>query len=480
MSCDNREDPAAILARQALGAGADSFCQDALGAAKAVWLDSLICAVAGQGAPGVAAATELMRDWGGKPEAALFFEDLRLPAPAAAFVNAAMIHALDFDDVHTQSTLHIGSVVVPAVCAAAHERTAGRTMLDALVVGIETAVRIRLAGASRSQGFLPTSLAGSFGAVAAAARLENLDLSQTLDAFGLNYTQVAGNRQALLDASLAKRLQPALAVRSALWAVALAKRGISGPRRIFNGEAGFYQLYMDGRVPDAEAFRRSSGEAWEVERVSTKRYPSCGACHPVQLAAEALYAEAVVRADQIRSVDLFGVAPLVAEPFDPTREPQVAAQFSAAWAVAHTLLRGAAGLSDYTDEAVRADREVIELARSIRFVDQPPDPAPGPGRDSPELTGETAHRLRPQGLILHTRDGRRILRASSPAEVTPRRPAGWGALEAKALDCARFAGVSADAMRELVAFVGQWDRSGDAGDLYRCLSPLRAPSSRSR
>lgn len=105
--------------------------------------------------------------------------------------------------------------------------------LAAMILGIELAARIGVAEHSRrrGQGFLPSSLAGSFGAVITAACLLGLSREQIVHALGINYAQISGNRQALLDASLTKRLQPAFAVRSALWAVDLARTGITGPRQ---------------------------------------------------------------------------------------------------------------------------------------------------------------------------------------------------------------------------------------------------------
>ena len=62
-------------------------------------------------------------------------------------------------------------------------------------------------------------------------------MEQTVHALGINYAQAAGNRQALFDKTLAKRLQPAFAVRSALWAAGLAECGITGPPEAIEGDA---------------------------------------------------------------------------------------------------------------------------------------------------------------------------------------------------------------------------------------------------
>ncbi|MCF7838417.1 MAG: MmgE/PrpD family protein [Candidatus Marinimicrobia bacterium] len=432
------------LTRHILAFTNEDIPASAYDAATRLLLDTLGCALAGRRAPGVEAVIEQMRDWGGKPEASLLFgEPGKLPMPNAAFANSALIHAQDLDDVFTPGTaLHLTSVIVPVMLAAAEASEAsGREALAAMILGIETAARIGVVGSSRqrSGGFLPSTLVGSFGAVVTAARLLGLSHEQTVHALGINYAQISGNRQALLDASLTKRLQPACAARSALWATALAARGITGPQRVSEGEAGYFTLYMNGEIPDAAEFLKPF-DAFAIEYVSTKRYPSCGACHSVQIAAERLREEEHLEPANIARVESFGIAPLVAEPFDLRDNPQVAAQFSGAWAVAHTLLRGPATLADYTDAAVRNDREVCELTRAIKPVPAPAD-LPPPPELHPLLEGQDA-KARRQGVIVYTRDGRRLMRSQAPCETFPLHPAPWAETEAKFNDCAAFANLA--------------------------------------
>jgi 2-methylcitrate dehydratase PrpD len=436
-------------------------------AGKIILLDALGCALAGRETSGLAAVTEQVCEWGGKPEARLLTEPLRVPMPQAAFVNAAAIHALDFDDIYIPGTLHLNCMLVPAMLAAAETAGAdGRSALAAFIQGYELAARIGVAEKSRrrTQGLLPTTLAGSFGAVFTAARLLGLSPEQTVHACGINYAQIAGNRQALLDASLTKRLQPAFAVRSAFWAVALAKRGLTGPLRIFEGESGYFKVYLNGEVPTVDEFVKS-GPALAVERTSIKRYPSCGAAHSVQIAAESLYEEESIPAENIARVEVFGVPSLVSEPFELGTNPQVKAQFSGAWAVAHTLLRGPAQLGDYTDEAIRADRAVQELAQKIIAV-PPPDDLPPPLQPNPAEGSVTAHEARYQGLVVHTSDGRRFLRCQAPCQTHKQQVCTWEHIEQKYRDCVDFAGIDPESPRQQLVAVRELDTADDISGLF--------------
>jgi 2-methylcitrate dehydratase PrpD len=428
-----------VLTRLGLCRKAEDITDAAYAAAKKMLLDALGCALAARNAPGVPEVVEQMRAWGGAPQATVLVEGCAVPAPNAIFANSTMVHAMDYDDIHMPGTLHITSVIVPSMLAAAEMSGAsGRDALAATIMGIEVAGRLGTVSRERrrSGAFLPSSLVGGFGAVVTDARLLGLSTKQCVDAMGINYAQTSGTRQALHDMTLTKRVQPAFAARSAMWAVELARRGITGPARALEGESGYWKAYMNGDVPGDDEF--AVEKPWyEVENVGVKRHTSCGGCHSAQDAAERLVAEEKLTPDQIERVELFGFRPggLVSGPFNVGENPQVDAQFSVAYAVALTLLRGPAGLEQFTDEAVRADREVAELAAAITYVERP-DSVPAELIEAPN--DYPPHTTRPHGVIVHTTDGRPLVRYRCPAQTFDARRMGFEDVAAKVRACARF------------------------------------------
>jgi 2-methylcitrate dehydratase PrpD len=95
--------------------------------------------------------------------------------PAAAWVNGALAHALDFDDTHARGSIHPSAPIIPAALAAAEMAgRGGRELLAAVVAGYEVQIRLSLALVPKDhydRGFHPTATCGAFGATAAAARL---------------------------------------------------------------------------------------------------------------------------------------------------------------------------------------------------------------------------------------------------------------------------------------------------------------------
>lgn len=437
----------------------DAPQQASTDAGQRLLLDAIACAAAARRAPGIEGIIAYARERGPTAErgGSLLFHDGRVALPEAAMVNAAMVHAWDLDDVLSDGCMpvHVTSVIVPTVLACGEAAGAtGRDVLAAMAAGIEVIGRLASAGRGRSRGpgFLPTTIFGGFGAVVAASRLLRLSDEQTVHALGIQYAQAAGNRQALLDHTLTKRLQPGFAASSAIESAMLARRGITGPRAALEGKAGFFAVYMNGDVPGGEELAGDLGPPF-IERVAMKRYPSCGACQHVQMAAERLVAQHDLRADRIERVELINCDPagIVTGPFVPGEHASVSAQFSAEWAVAHTLLRGPATLDHYTDDAVAGDREVTDFANTIT---RGPLPA---GVEPPEADA--------QGVAVHTTDGRRLVEMQAKSRTFP--PGGLPREELldKVGQCFRFAG-RGEACRDAVI------RSVESFPAADSLSPL--------
>jgi len=347
----------------------------AYAAAKKAVLDALGCAMAGYDAPGVEIVVEQTKRFGGKPEATIWFHGGKVPAPEATFANSVQTHALDLDDVHLPSVTHITSVIVPAAFAAGEATGAsGKETLAAVIMGIEVAGRVGRAYSSRRAhgGFLPTSVVGGFGASAAAARLRGLSPGQASHAMGVWYAHCSGNRQALLDRTLTKRIQPGIAARAGVFAAYLAERGVTGPNRIIGKQpAALLSIYGTrgewNMVPMEEIMEPR--DYYEVEQISYKRFACCGASHPLLEGVLALVLENDLKLDAVAEIDVYGVrGGLVGTPWRDAENPHVLAQFCAPYEVASVIKNRRFGPAEITRKRIAEDKEVDALARAVRFT----------------------------------------------------------------------------------------------------------------
>ena len=401
-----------ILAELALNTKSEDISPEAYEAAKKMIVDTIGCTIAGYKAEGIPEVIEQLLDWGGKEESTVLIYGRKLPAPLAAFANSAMSHALDYDHSHQPSMVgHILPSVLPVSLAAAEiTGCSGRDFLAAVILGFEVTARLGVAfrtaeakGGYFTMGFLPAGTIGGFGATASACRILGMDVEQTVHAMGINYAQAAGNRQALFDKTLTKRLQPAFTSRSVLWATMLAKRGITGPVHALEGSAGLFSIYKNAEPCLAEHLTEER-DFYEIERDTVKPHPCC--CFSQACTACELGSQHSFKAEDIELIQThMGSGPsLTGGAFFIGDNPQTNAQFSSAYVTALGVLRGRMGLKEIDSDQVRADTEVAELAG--RVVMAPIEEIPPPADPDESLIPWQKYGNRYQGVKVRTRDGK--------------------------------------------------------------------------
>lgn len=356
-------DTTRALARWVSALRFDDLPSEVVAAAKLQTLDTLAVAWAGSRAESVDPVRSVIAGIGGAPQARVWCFGDRLPATQAAFLNAMLAAALDYDTLHDRANVHSDGVVLPAALALAECRGAsGKALISALVAGGELMVRLGLAARS-APGWFYSSVFGAFGAAAAASNLLRLSETQTLHAMGIALSQAAGTQQPLLERSLTKRLQTAYAARQGVEAALLAEAGVTGPAQPLEGLAGIGTLYtqLDASLLD------DLGERYDSLGMTFKKFPSCMCNHAPIEAALRLGDETGAQPIDIESV-VVTVSPfmqrLTGAAFTPGDNPQVSAQFNVRYSVASTLLRRRFDARDIEPAAV-LDPSVLDLAKRV-------------------------------------------------------------------------------------------------------------------
>jgi len=312
---------------------------------------------------------------GGAPESSLLGGKAKVAAANAVLANGTLAHGLDFDDTREDAIVHTGCVAVTTALAVGEAVGAsGRTALEAMLAGVEVMCRVGLAvpGKFHARNFHPTALSGSFAAAASAGKLYGLTEDQLVHAFGICGSQASGIIQYLADGSWTKRFHPGWAAHAGVVAALLAQTGFTGPESVFEGRQGFYQAfaggYNEGRM---DHLLESLGKAWEVEHLTFKPYPCGSVAHPYMDCALRLRARHAIRPDQIAEIHCRtaqGPVPRLWEPLAEKRRPPngYAAKFSLPYLVAVMLVKGRAGLAEFTNEAVQ-DEAVLGAAAKVYY-----------------------------------------------------------------------------------------------------------------
>ncbi len=362
----------------------DDLPPDAIGKTKQCILDALgVSLAASRLGEGCRAFIDLATEQGGREQATLIGESRKVPVEAAALVNGALAHALDYEDSHDVALVHPNAPTVPAALALAEAfgPVSGKELIAAVAVGCDVAVRLSLAleVSIAEFGWYPPPILAAFGATAAAAKVLRLDEQQVRDALSLALCQATCSNEIIYSPqSVIRAVRDAFAARTGVTSALLAQRGIRGFDEPLEGRAGFFAAFARGQY-DAARLTRDLGRAFEITNISFKPWPSCRGTHAAIEAA--LACREAVPIESIESVTVHGgpMLRMLAEPRASKVQPATAidAKFSLPFTVATALVHGHVGLQSFQSECL-ADERVLRLAaRTTVSADAPPRTAIG-------------------------------------------------------------------------------------------------------
>jgi 2-methylcitrate dehydratase PrpD len=304
----------------------------------------------------------------------------------AAFTNGAFSQALEYDDTHNESIVHMSSPAVAAALALADAHPlSGRDLILAVALGNEISCRVGSvsSGELHKRGFHPTGIFATFGAAYLASKLLGLDAEAMARAAGIAGSFASGLLECWVDGTQTKFLHPGWSAQSGIVAAHLAKAGTTGPAAVFEGRWGLFASH----VQQAEAHRdftridNKLGDLWESRNASFKPFPSAHVIHPYITAAIRLHAQGIGSA-QIARVDCPVTQFIVTIVCEPTSEKFAPAtdshgRVSLQYSIAEALYYGRLGKSAYATESLH-NSDILSLARRVHYH---VDPAyPGPGR----------------------------------------------------------------------------------------------------
>jgi len=342
--------------------------------AKLLMLDTVgIIVRARQDAESTPPMVRAVERMGLRGDCTVFGDAARYAPPAAALLNGALAHSLDFDDTHAAGSIHSSAPIFPAAFAAAEMTGAsGRDLIAAVVASYEIQIRLSLAVGPAdhyARGFHPTATCGVFGAAAAAGKLLGLDRAGLVSAFGIALSQAAGSMQFLENGAWTKRSHVGQAAQNGLMAAVLASEGYRGPTGAFEGKAGLLNAYAPASDP-AKAVA-GLGETWETMRLAVKPYPCCRYAHAAMDAVAALRAEHDIMPEEVETITIglprVGMN-IIGEPIAAKRAPAniVDGQFSMPFCAGVVLREGKLDWDDYPPHL--ADADTLALCRRVDCV----------------------------------------------------------------------------------------------------------------
>ncbi len=382
----------------------------------------------------------------------------RLGVTGAPFVNAAAAQALEYDDTHVESIVHMSSPAVAAALALSETAPAsGRDVITAVALGNEISCRVGSVspGELHKRGFHPTGLFAPFGVAYLAGRMLGLDTDTLSAASGIVGSFAAGILECWVDGTESKFLHSGWAAQSGIAAAFLAREGATGPPAVLEGRFGLFASHVQdaGARRDFDRVAGGLGREWESRNAAFKPYPAAHVLHPYIDALLRLRRDMGIEAADVAAIDCpvaEYIVPIVCEPVAEKQAPRTGAhgRVCLQYTLAEALHFGELGRDAYRDDHVRIP-EILGLARRVRYhVD--PD-YPGPGRFKGAVT-------------VTTTDGRRLEAVEEFNRGSRQNPMTEDAILAKFEDNAG-ARLSPAARRRLLDAVLGLERLDDAGAL---------------
>jgi len=354
------------LARFAEETRFPSLPASAVAAAKLVLLDTLGAIAAGSALDENARLARLASDRCPAGTATLVGHPVKADAFWAALVNATAGVALEMDEGNRLGGGHPAIHVVPGALAVAEERgLPGRRLIEALVAGYE--IGSRIGGATTAKPNLHSH--GTWGTISTAAGVARLDGSSAAvikSVMNLAASMSPANTwtPALRGATI-RNLYPGRSAFQGILAADLERCGFTG---LDDAPSDVYgTLLADGFDPAAAV--AGLGEGYRIEQNYFKFYACCRYNH------YALDALAEIRRLHRFTGDDVATAQVTTIPFgvrmaDPAPGDRLAAKFSIPYAVAASLVTGAAGVPAFEPPAL-GDPRIRDLARRVTVTADP-------------------------------------------------------------------------------------------------------------
>ena len=298
----------------------------------------------------------------------------RYSRDASTLINAYQIHCLEFDCIHEGAVVHPMAAILSSLLAHCEEinnlghHTNGKEFLISLALGIDIASFLGICARGELKFFRPATASG-FGAVAALSKIQKFSMEEIHNALGIMYSQTCGNMQSHVEGVPILGLQVGFNAKAALASMDLTKAGFPGPKRVFNGEHGYFKL-IENDDYDISYLQENIGKLWMVNQLAHKPFPSGRLTHGLVHAIKDLKLKHGLNKDEIESIECLvppGVYKLVARPIIDnltTNYSKLCAKFVGA----SFMINDHLNIETFTEKKYLNNKDTLNFAKKITMI----------------------------------------------------------------------------------------------------------------
>lgn len=295
-------------------------------------------------------------------------------AVGAAFLNAAAMNALDFDDgleVDGRGLGHPGASLVAAALSAVWERKVdGRSFVAAVAAAYEINARIIQSmqpSYDRFREVYGVCQHQSIGAAAAFGRLTGLNCDAMGNAFGLAGT--LANVPSLRKYNWDKRPLVSFkdfnapAAEAGVKAVLLHQAGAVGANEVLDGDHGLWRMLGSDRI-EIGVLTEGLGQDWLCRNASFKAFPSCRWMHTALESFRTLRDEVGLRPHEVERIVIRSSTGMARDFMDFSPANMVDAQFSLPFAIS-IVAHGDRAAADWYCRASINDSSLLSFCQRV-------------------------------------------------------------------------------------------------------------------
>ena len=336
-------------------------------------------------------------------DVAVWGEGNRTSAWAAAFANAVRTSNIELDDCSgIGASVHPGVYIWSAILSQAQiYNWNGADILRGAVFGYEICVRLGLLATAqmRDFGLHGPGFIGALGVAGSSALLLGLTPDGIENALCIAASLLpVCPFSSFMEGADSKDLYGGWGVALGIFAALVAKRGLSGPKHILEGEKSLGKFFAGTKGLDVPI-----GSHFYINDISFKQFSACHSVHPAVTAVKRLLARELFDPADISSVRIstypysYALNAGVRDPLTPS-----SARLCLPYTVAVTLLEGDLPPTAFFEQQIR-NPDIDALRRKMEVVCN-------------DAYGDGPFSIRGCGISIQLKDGRCLFEEATSCE----------------------------------------------------------------
>ncbi|MFM9995042.1 MAG: MmgE/PrpD family protein [Phycisphaerales bacterium] len=377
------------LAEWACGLKYEHLSPAGVQAATLFWYDSIGCALGGSQQEDAKVLLAHHREMAGESArgaCTCFVSGFKTNPVDAAFLNAHMIRAMDYNDIYWKADpCHPSDIIAAPLALCESLGLGGRELILATVIAYEVEQRLCEFGVPgiREYGWHHATLT-AFAAPIAAGRILNLTVDQMVQAIGISASRTftPGAVTAGKLTNMKNTVDP-WAARMGVESALLARRGFTGPEHMIDGKEGLFAVFshvhppaMKGEAARFDAARltdalpTSASDHYRVLDCGMKSFPIEALSHAPLTAMMKVVKQHGIKAADVKEIKVEVIAraaDILGDPHKYRPDSRETADHSLPYCLAVGLVDGMVTPLQFRESRVM-DKALIPIMDKVKVV----------------------------------------------------------------------------------------------------------------